>query len=169
LNRKFMPMAEPRHPKVYRNLDDAYKTGFEIMAKIDFLDAFYFKTEMAYVYAKNNDLYESLPLTPPLTTKFMLGFENEKYWINAQYNLTSKQSNIAESFGETETEGYETLDVRLGILPFKNATLGIAVLNVFDEAYHNHLNFSFTNQADFSRTPITEPGRNFSVFLQYKF
>ena len=169
LNRKFMPMAEPRHPKVYRNLDDAYKTGFELMAKVDFLKAYYFKTELAYVYAKNNDLSESLPLTPPLTTKFLLGFENEKYWANAQYNLTSKQSNIAESFGETETDGYQTLDIRLGVLPFKNATLGFAVLNVFDETYHNHLNFSFTNQADFGRTPITEPGRNFSVFLQYKF
>jgi iron complex outermembrane receptor protein len=79
------------------------------------------------------------------------------------------QCTIAKNFGETETEGYETLDLRLGIKPIENITLGIAVLNVFDEAYNNHLNFSFTNQADFGRTPITEPGRNFSAFLQYKF
>ena len=44
-----------------------------------------------------------------------------------------------------------------------------AALNIFDQAYNNHLNFSFTNQADFGRTPITEPGRNFSAFVQYQF
>jgi iron complex outermembrane receptor protein len=57
----------------------------------------------------------------------------------------------------------------MGLKPIKNTTLGIAVVNVLDKSYNNHLNFSFTNQTDFGRTPITEPGRNFSAFLQYKF
>lgn len=169
LNRKYMPMLEPRHPKVFRNLENAYKTGFEIMGKLDFLNDYFFKTELAYVYAKNNDLDESLPLSPPFLTKISFGLEKDKYWANAQYNITSKQANIAESFGETVTDGYQTLDIRLGIKPMKNVILGLAALNVFDEAYHNHLNFSFNNQADFGRLPITEPGRNFTAFLQYKF
>jgi len=159
----------PQEVKVFRNLDNAYKTGFEAMAKVNFLNDFYFKTELAYVYAKNNDLSESLPLTPPLNSTFSLGVNREKYWAKVQYNVTSKQENIAESFGETTTAGYETLDVKLGVKPLKNLTLGIAALNIFDEAYNNHLNFSFTNQADFGRTPITEPGRNFSAFVQYQF
>ncbi len=83
--------------------------------------------------------------------------------------MTSKQENIAESFGETETDGYQTVDVRLGVKPLKNFSIGVAALNVFDEAYNNHLNFSFTNQENFGRTPITEPGRNFSAFIQYEF
>ena len=169
LNRKFMPMAEPRNPKVFRNLDDAYKTGFEAMAHLSFLDDFYFKTEFSYVYAKNKDLAESLPLTPPFTTRLFFGINKNKFWGNIQYNLTSKQDNISRSFGETETEGYQTLDIRLGLKPIKNTTLGIAVINVLDKSYNSHLNFSFTNQTDFGRTPITEPGRNFSAFLQYKF
>jgi len=169
LNRKFMPMAEPRHPKVFRNLDEAYKTGFEAMLKVDFLKDYYFKTEFAYVYTKNKDLGESLPLTPPFNTKLTLGMDKELYWANVQYNVTSEQDHIAKSFGETTTDGYQTLDVRLGVKPFKNITVGLAALNVFDEAYNNHLNFSFTNQSDFERVPINEPGRNFSAFLQYKF
>ncbi len=169
LNRKFMPMAQPRHPKVFSNLDEAYKTGFEMMAKVNFLNNVYFKTELAYVYAKNKILNESLPLTPPFTSKISLGMEKEKYWCNAQFNLVSKQENIAPSFGETETDGYQTLDIRVGVTPFKNIVLGMAVLNVFDETYHNHLNFSFINQANFKRVPINEPGRNFSAFLQFKF
>ena len=169
LNRKYMPMAEPRNPKVFRNLDKAYKTGFEAMAQVDFLKDYYFKTELAYVYAKNKDLNESLPLTAPVTTQLSFGLEKDKYWANIQYNITSEQSNIARSFGETKTDGYQTLDMRLGLKPIKNITIGVALINAFDKAYNNHLNFSFTNQVDFGRTQITEPGRNYSAFLQYTF
>lgn len=169
ITRKFNPMAEPRNVKVFQNLDEAYKTGFEVTAQVDFLNDYYFKSEFAYVYTKNKDLEESLPLTPPFTTRFSLGMEKAKFWGNIQYNLVSKQDNISESFGETETDGFQTFDIRLGIKPIKNISLGIAVINAFDEAYNNHLNFSFTNQSDFGRRPITEPGRNFSAFLQYKF
>lgn len=169
ITRKFMPTADPQFVKVFRNLSNAYKTGFEVMGEVQFLSDFYFKTQLAYVYAKNNDLNESLPLSPPFTTDFTFGIKREKYWANAQYTVISKQENIAESFGETSTEGYETLDVRFGVKPLKDVTLGVAVLNLFDEAYSNHLNFSFTNQENFGRTPITEPGRNFTAFVQYQF
>lgn len=169
LNRKFMPTTPPIHPKVFRNLDEAYKTGFELALNFDFLNDMNFKTEMAYVYTKNKDLNESLPLNPPLTTRFIIGVEKEKYWANAQYNLVGKQDHISESFGEMSTPSFETLDLRLGFNPFKEVTLGLAALNVFNQNYSNHLNFSFTNQSGFARTPITDPGRNFSAFLQYKF
>ncbi len=169
ITRKFMPMAQPQHVKVFQNIEEAYKAGFEAMAQVDFLQDYFFKTEFAYVYAKNKDLAESLPLTPPFTTKLSLGFEKEKFWGNVQYNLVSKQENISRSFGETETDGYQTLDLRFGVKPIKNITLGVAVINALDKAYNSHLNFSFTNQSGFDRTPITEPGRNFSAFLQYKF
>ncbi len=167
--RKFMPTREPVHPKVFRNLNKAYKTGFEITAGIDFWNDFNFTTELAYVYAKNKDLNEPLPLVPPLTTRFKLGFEKEKFWVNANYTLTSEQDHIALSFGEQITPGYEVLDLRLGVVPIKNLTLGVAALNVFDNAYSNHLNFAFNNQADFGRVPINDPGRNLSAFVQYKF
>ena len=169
LTRKYNPILEPTHPKVFRNLDEAYKTGFEAMAQLDFLDYYYFKSEFSYVYAKNKDLSEALPLTPPFTTRFSMGIDKTKYWANIQYNVVSKQDHISRSFGETSTDGYQTLDIRLGVKPTENITLGVAMINAFDEAYNNHLNFSFTNQADFGRTPITEPGRNLSAFLQFKF
>ena len=169
LTRKFMPQAQPTHPKVFRNLDKAYKTGFEIAAGVDFLNAFNFTTELAYVYAKNKDLNESLPLVPPLTTSFKFGFEKERFWVNAIYRITSAQNDISTSFGETRTPGYEVMDLRLGVVPFKNLTLGVAALNVFDATYHNHLNFSFNNQADFGKVPINDPGRNLTAFVQYKF
>ncbi|WP_147677462.1 TonB-dependent receptor [Algibacter pacificus] len=169
ITRKFMPTADPQFVKVFRNLDQAYKTGFEVMGDLSLFNDFYFKTQLAYVYAKNDDLNESLPLTPPFNASFIFGLKRDNYWANAQYNVISKQDHIAESFGETSTDGYETLDIKFGVIPFKDFTLGVAVLNAFDETYNNHLNFSFSNQENFGRTPITDPGRNFTAFVQYKF
>lgn len=167
--RKFSPTTPPVNPKVFRNLDAAYKTGFEIMAQLDFLDDYYIKSELAYIYTKNKDLQESLPLTAPFTSAFTFGFEREKYWANLRFNVVSQQNNIAPSFDEIVTKGYETVDLRFGFIPFKNLNLGFAALNIFDVTYNNHLNFAFTNQANFGRTPITDPGRNLSVFVQYSF
>ncbi len=169
LNRKYMPMLEPRHPKVFTNLDEAYKTGFEIMGQLDFLNDYFFKAEMFYIYTKNKDLKESLPLNPPFNASFIIGYEKEKYWLHAQFNATSKQNHIAKSFGETETNGYETLDLRLGLKSFQGITFGLAALNVFDQAYNNHLNFSFNNQEGFGMVPINDPGRNITAFSQYNF
>lgn len=140
--RKYMPTVEPINPKVFRNLEDAYKTGFEINGGIDFWEDFNFTAALAYVYAKNNDLNESLPLVPPLTTRVKFQYEKERFWVSANYTLTSKQDDIALSFGEQVTPGYEVMDVRLGIVPIKNVTLGLAVLNIFDKTYNNHLNFA---------------------------
>ena len=169
LERKFMPTAEPQEVKRFINIDDSYKTGFEAEATVDFANYFNFNTAVAYVYTRNKDLNESLPLTPPLTTRLGVGFEKEKFWASLDYTITSKQDEISTSFREQETAGYETLDLRLGIKPIKNVQLGVAVLNVFDKTYNNHLNFSFVNQADFGRIPINDPGRNISAFVQYSF
>lgn len=169
LDKKYMPMAEPTAVKRFTNLESAYKTGFELFAELSFLEDFAFKTELAYVYAKNQDLNESLPLTPPLVTRFNLDFEREKVWAKATYTLTSKQSDIAFSFGERVTDGYGVLDLRFGAKPFEHLTVGVAASNVFDTTYNNHLNFSFVNQADFGRVPINDPGRNLSAFIQYSF
>ena len=169
LSKKFMPAAQPQEVKRFINIDEAYKTGFEAYFDIEFLKHYNFKTELSHVHTKNKDLNESLPLTPPFTTRLSLGFEKEKFWATINYTLTSSQDKISRSFGEQETASYEIMDVRLGVKPFKNFTIGVAALNVFDITYHDHMNFSFANQEGFSRMPINDAGRNLTTFIQYKF
>lgn len=169
LNKKFMPTIEPTEVKRFINITDAYKTGFEAEVSVDFATNFDIHTAISYVHTKNKDLNESLPLTPPLITTLGFAFEKEMFWASLNYNITSKQDKISTSFREQETAGYETLDFKLGAKPIKNTQIGVAVLNVFDATYNNHLNFSFENQANFSRVPINDPGRNFSVFVKYDF
>jgi len=169
LSRKYMPNALPEEVKRFINLDKAYKTGVEASLGLDFLSAFRWEAALAYTHTRNRDLGESLPLTPPLNTRFTLGYEKGSYWATLNYSITQRQDEIAPSFGEIETPGYELWDLRAGMELFKGMRLGVALLNIFDEQYNNHLNFSFVNQDGFSRTPIQDPGRNFSAYMQYQF
>ncbi|WP_046743700.1 TonB-dependent receptor domain-containing protein [Kordia zhangzhouensis] len=169
LSRKFMPMAQPQEVKRFTNIKNAYKTGIEASIGFDVLQDLAFSANVAYVYSKNKDLSESLPLTPPLTSSFELLFEKEKFWARANYNVTSRQDHISTSFREQKTLGYQTLDLRFGMQPVKKVTIGVAALNIFDKEYNNHLNFSFRNLDGFGNEPINDPGRNFSAFIQYSF
>ena len=169
LVRKYNPTTPPIHPKVFQNIDRSFKTGFEIFGDLKFANYFNFITEIAYVYTENQDFNESLPLTPPWVTRLKLGYEKGKVWASAQYTLTARQSKIATTYDEIATRGYEVMDLKVGYKPLKNFSIGASVLNLFDQYYNNHLTFAFNNQAGFGRTPITEPGRNFTLFLNYKF
>lgn len=169
LIRKFNPTAPPIHPKVFRNIDNALKTGFEAYGNVNFYNNFNFSTEFSYTYTENKDFNESLPLTPPLVTRLKLGFENKKFWANALYTLTAKQDKISTSYDEITTAGYEVMDLNIGYKPIESLSIGMGLLNVFDQYYNNHLTFAFNNVAGYGRVPITEPGRNFTVFVNYKF
>lgn len=169
LIRKYNPTTPPIHPKVFRNIDNAFKTGFEVFGDLKFANYFNFLTEVAYVYTENKDFNESLPLTPPLVTRLKLSFEKGKFWTSAQYTLTAEQPKIALSYDEIATQSYEVMDWKAGFKPIESLNIGVGVLNLFDQYYNNHLTFAFNNQADFGRVPITEPGRNFTFFVNYKF
>lgn len=169
LVRKYNPTTPPIHPKVFQNIDRSFKTGFEFFGDVKFANYFNFLTEMAYVYTENQDFNESLPLTPPWVTRLKLSYEKGKVWASVQYTLTAKQSKIASSYDEIATQGYEVMDLKVGYKPINNLSVGASVLNLLDQYYNNHLAFAFNNQAGFGRTPITEPGRNFTLFLNYKF
>lgn len=172
-DRRFMPNVKPTNPKVFRNLDNAYKTGFEAGFGISFFDHFSFGSEISYVYTRNEDLGEALPLTTPLRSNFQLTYENKKVFAGLYYTFVAEQNQLAESFGEmTATPGYGLFDIKANYELYKNLNIGIAVINVFDEFYFDHLNFAFRNQDSNNLSGmerLTDPGINASVFVKYRF
>ena len=155
--------------KSYVNIRDAHKYGYEFFLDTQFSSNWTLGSSVAWVKAENEDLDESLPLVPPLTAKLNVMYHSAKWHSDLIFIAAASQKNIAPSFGETETAGYGVWNYELTWKPIPGLSVGGAVLNILDKAYHNHQNFLFTNQSDFSRVPVNEPGRNFTIFTRYSF
>ena len=170
-DREFMPNAEPSHPKVFRNLEDAYKTGFEAGFSLRFMENWKLASDVSYVYTRNEDLGESLPLTSPLRSNFIFSYETDKLTSSLSLNVVAEQDDLATSFGENSaTPGYELLDFKVSYDLMEDLNVGAGVLNIFDVDYYDHLNFAFRNQADNNLSAsnrLTNPGRNVSFFAKY--
>ncbi|NOQ91844.1 MAG: TonB-dependent receptor [Flavobacteriaceae bacterium] len=168
LPRKFMPTVEPVFAKRFINIDKAMQTGFEVYFNYHITSSLSFLSDLAYTYGENKDFDEPLPQITPLTAHLGLNYDKEKYWFNLKSRLVDNQDRISKTFKETETPGFATFDFSAGVKPMKGLTVGAAVLNIFDKAYYEHLNFSYKN-SDIMSGRIYEPGRNFTLYLNYSF
>ncbi len=160
--------AAPIAPKQFLNVN-AYQYGFEAFVDWKILESLSFNTNISYTKARNLTLKEPLAQVFPMAIRNELKFEKPTYWLSLRSEIVANQNDFAPSFAETATPGYEVLDFRMGYKVMKNLTLGGAVLNIFDEGYYSHLNFSFKNADTNNGYRIHEPGRNFSVFAKYNF
>ena len=168
LPRKFMPTVPPVYAKRFVNVDKAMQTGFELFFNYHLSSSLSFLSDLSYTYGENKDFDEPLPQITPLTAHLSLNYDKEKYWFNFKSRLVDNQDRISETFKETETPGFATFDFSAGFKPLKGFTVGAAVLNIFDKAYYEHLNFSYKNSNILSGR-IYEPGRNFTIYLNYNF
>jgi len=166
--RKFMPNAQPQFAKQFINIDEAIQVGFEFYWNYKLSENFKFTSDISYTYGQNRDLDEPLPQITPMTAHAAFNFEKEKYWFNLNSRFVAAQRRISTSFMEKETNDFALLDFSVGIKPMKNLTIGASILNIFDKAYTEHLNFSYTNSNLLSGR-IFEPGRNFTLRASYDF
>jgi iron complex outermembrane recepter protein len=151
---------------------DAVQHGIEGFVIIKLFKNFELSSNLSYTYSENTTQNEPLPQIPPMMTKLGLKYENKILWIDVRATIASKQNRLATSFGEkTETPGYNTIDFRTGFKPLKNFSIGAAILNIFDTAYYSHLNYTYSNNtnSDLNGKRMYEPGRNISLYLNYKF
>lgn len=168
ISRKFMPMAQPTLAKRFINIDKATQAGFEFYWNYKLTNNLKFSSDISYTYAQNKKFAEPLPQITPMTAHTALKYEKTNYWLNLNARFVAAQNRISESFMETASNDFATFDFSLGFVPIKNLTVGASILNIFDTAYYEHLNFSYKN-ADALLGRIFEPGRNFTFKVNYKF
>jgi len=166
--RKFMPTTPPVVAKRFINVNNAYLTGFEFNFDYALNKVLKFKSETSYTFAQNKDFNEPLAQIMPLKTRLNLAYQKKNYWFNIESQVVASQNRISKTFLEQATPGYILFNLRTGIKLKKKFQIGAAVLNILDKAYVSHLNYSFKN-ADLLAGRILEPGRNFTVYLNYKF
>ena len=165
LSRKFMgnlPFA-----RRFSNLDRVSKYGTEFNARVDLNQHWSLNGALAYTWAQDEVANEPLAEISPLASSLGVRHERTSWWIQTDMRIVGAQNRISERFDEQTTSGFSTLDIRLGAEIIDNLSLGIAVLNLFDTNYREHLNRAYRN----SSTPgiILEPGRNITLFGKYVF
>lgn len=154
-------------PRQFWNVD-AEQYGFEAFLKYKFYKNFTFSTNVNYTVAYNKTFDEPLAQVAPLTSHFGIIWEQNMYWVDLRGDYVLGQDRVSLTFAETKTPSYFTFDLRAGIKPAKDVTIGIAVLNIFDNAYYNHLNVSYKN-SNINSGRIFEAGRSFSFFAKFSF
>ena len=168
LPRKFMPTTPPVVAKQFINIDKASQTGFEFSFNVNASEKLKFTSDISYTRAQNEDFDEPLAQIPPFMANLGVKFEDDKFWVALNSRLVGKQDRVSTSFMEQESPGFGTMDLRVGIEPYKRMSIGFAILNIFDKTYYEHLNFSYSNSNILSGK-IYEPGRNFTTYIRYKF
>ena len=166
--RKFMPTTPPIYTKQFVNINKAVQTGFEFNINYKASANIAFNSSISYTRAENKDINEPLPQIPPLMAIIGAKYENSIFWCALNTRLVAKQNRISNSFMETETPDFGTMDFRVGFEPIHDLTVGFAALNIFDKTYYEHLNYSFKGSNTLSGK-ILEPGRNFTTYIKYKF
>ncbi|MFK5879272.1 MAG: TonB-dependent receptor [Flavobacteriaceae bacterium] len=166
--RKFMPTTPPVYTKQFINIDKATQVGFEFSFDVQATERIKFTSDLSYTRSENVDFDEPLAQIPPFTAILGVEFKEDKYWVALSSRLVAEQTRVSESFMEEEALGFATVDLRVGYEPFKNISVGAAVLNIFDTTYYEHLNFSYAN-SNTLMGKIYEPGRNFTTYIKYSF
>ncbi len=167
LPRKYMPGTEPLYSKRFINVDEVWQTGFDAEIRYHFTKSLSARAGGYYTYAQNVDFDEPLPEILPLTGLASIQYNKEKYWVELKGRFVARQDRVAESFDETESPGFNVFDLLAGYSPVRNLDLSIALRNIFDANYYEHLSRPYKNQTE--NSVLYEPGRSFRIGLKFKF
>ncbi len=159
----------PNSPGVrqFVNIQDAFKTGFEVNWTQKLLVNLQQQVGMAYTYAQDLERDEPLPEIAPLDFRYTLigDYFDGKLQPEVTFRHVMQQSRISTEFGETETPAFSLLNIQLGYNLTKEARLTAGVNNLFDENYYEHLNRSVRG----NNIPIFAPGRNAFASINFVF
>ncbi len=159
----------PMSPGVRRviNIDEAFKTGFEVSWVQQLFMGTQQQLSLAYTYAQDLERDEALPEIPPMDIRYQLkgSYASSRIFPEISLRYVLEQSRVSQEFGETLTPDFLVLDLKLGISITNKIRFNAGVNNLFNENYFEHLNRSVRGSAD----PIFAPGRNVYTNLSVQF
>ncbi|TRX59021.1 TonB-dependent receptor [Fulvivirga sp. M361] len=159
----------PNSPGVrqFVNIDEAFKTGFEINWTQDLLKGLQHQLGIAYTYAQDLERDEPLPEIAPLDFRYTLrgNYLKNKLQTELIFRHVLEQSRIATEFGETVSPEFSLLDVKVYYKVSDTFKLSTGINNIMDENYYEHLNRSVRGAGG----PIFAQGRNFFASFNLKF
>jgi len=137
--------------KKYINIPDAEVYGFDASVSWKAIDHVTLLGSISSVIGKHRDSGDRLSTIPPTNGTLGIRWDdtlsgNSSWWFELNSELYADQNSPAE--GEQATPGYGLVNLKTGVRFSSNVMLSLAVDNIFDRTYRNHL-----NMADFLTNP----------------
>lgn len=154
--------------KRFVNISSASQYGGEFYFDYKFTTNWSTHADLSYVYAHNNDWDEPLAHIAPLRSHLNIRYEKNKFWSLAEGKFVADQDRYAANSGEMRTPGYGIFNLKAGYKLSDKLNFGMSVLNLFDRAYADHMNFSYKN-TNINSGRVLEMGRNITAQITFKF
>jgi len=159
----------PMSPGVrqFINIDEAFKTGFEVSWDQVLFAGLSHRMGIAYTYGQDLERDEPLPEIAPLDVRYAIygSYLKDRLRPEVVFRYVAEQSRASAEFGETVTPSFSLLDVKIGYQITSGLSINAGVNNLLDENYFEHLNRSVRG----ANAPIFAPGRNFFANLNFTF
>ncbi len=159
----------PSSPGVrqFINIEEAFKTGFEISWEQQLVAGLSHRLGIAYTYGQDLERDEPLPEIAPLDIRYALyaSYLNDRLRPEVIFRYVADQSRTSSEFGETITPSFALVDLKIGYQVTNSLSLSAGVNNLLDENYYEHLNRSVRG----TNNPIFAPGRNIFANVNFTF
>ena len=152
----------------YKNIDEAFKTGFELSWKQKLPVKLVQNTGLVYTYAENLSNNSPLPETPPMEFYYQLKglyFKN-KLIPEIDFRYVWEQNKVSPEFGEQSTPEFFLTDIKLTYKPIGMLQIVGGINNLFDIAYYEHL--SRATKVN-NKRPLYAQGRNIFISASINF
>ncbi len=123
------------------------------------------RNTLSYTHATDLVSGEPLPEIPPFAWTSSVRYNTQAFFVEGSLRLNAAQNRISEEFGESKTHGFTVVNLLMGKQLAKFASLNLAVENLFDVAYYEHLNRAYNNMPESGM--LYEPGRNFKLMIKF--
>jgi iron complex outermembrane receptor protein len=155
----------------FQNQDRAELYGVDGEAHYDLTKQFTLRGQLSYVRGRNCDRDDDLYRIAPLRGTMRLEHRWRGWRSGLEVELVDRQSQVADYNGELPTPGYTLLHLYAGYTFREHLSVDVALENVFDEKYEDHL--GGINRVLGSDVPVGShipgAGRFVSVAVNYKF
>ncbi|MDE1208820.1 TonB-dependent hemoglobin/transferrin/lactoferrin family receptor [Vibrio aestuarianus] len=158
------------------NLDEVTIYGAEFSSKLYLDKAFnapqgmYSRLAVAYADGEDKKTGDTLDSVAPLTANVGLGINRHQYGTMLNVKMVASKTDW-QSETNTDVAGYTLVDLTAYYQPIQDLTLRAGLFNIFDKKYwlYNDLSGRDATGETFSQDIKAQPGRNWSINIDYQF
>lgn len=158
------------------NLDEVTIYGAEFSAKVYWDKAFnapqgmYSRLAIAYADGEDNKTGDALDSVAPLTANVGLGIDRDQYGTMLNVKMVASKTDW-QSETNVDAAGYTLVDLTAYYQPVQDLTLRAGLFNIFDKKYwlYDDLSGRDATGETFSKDIKAQPGRNWSINVEYQF